>query len=183
MKLWDNIKTLSFEKNLKKLSAKSVNFHQKNWSEIRTIGLIFNADTEDVIEEINNFSRFLFNIEKEPSVIGYIDTFNQKLVPVSRTGFNYISNVDLTAKSLSESSDVIRFINKEFDLLIDLNILSKKNLILISKYSHALYKVGIETQKVHHLNFSIQMDDLTCNKANIQKIIETLKHYLPLLHT
>lgn len=183
MKLWDNIKTLSFEKNLKKHSAKSVKFHQKNWSDIRTIGILFNADNEDVIEEIKNFSKFLFSSDKEPSVIGYIDTFNQKLVPSSRTGFNFISNVDLTSKSLTESSDVIRFIKNEFDLLIDLNILSKKNLILISRYSHAFYKVGIETQKVHHLNFSIQMDDLTCNKANIQKIIETLKHYLPLLHT
>lgn len=149
-----------------------------NLDTARTIGIIFNAVSDDVFNNALDFANFLNRKNLNVSVITF---YNGKETPQSyllRKNVTLFNKKDINwyYKPLVPSVD--EFIEKEFDILIDLSMKEVFPLKWIATLSRAKFKVG-------NLSYHGTPNDLIINlKPNddIEYLISQITHYLQLIN-
>ena len=107
----------------------------------------------------------------------FVDT---KKVPdyyLLRKGFNFFSRGDLNFFFLPKNHTILDFIEKPFDMLIDLSIDGNFPLYYISSLSKAKFKIGKLFQNRNC--FDVMLD--TTKNNSVEYLIEHIKHYIPVL--
>lgn len=175
-KLIENIK-LWFGKNelknqLNQLSRKP-NF--KSFESSKNIGILFNANAQQDFDQLKSFALSLKREGKEFEILGYFPDkvtfdFNTPLKDL-----HVLNTLDLEWNFIPKHHFALNFINKPFDILIDLNFDKQFPLTYISHTSKANFKVGrfdIENQK--HLDFMLE----TPENGNLESFLKQLEKYL-----
>jgi hypothetical protein len=130
-----------------------------NISEIRSVGIIFDATDPGEFEKIKNYANKLKQAGKRVHGIGFYDAM---LIPAdlswSKTDFDLFHRKELQGLSTPSSPYIKTFITEIRDLLIDVNLKNKFPLRYIAAMSYAKCKVGIdlpENAAVHDMLISI----------------------------
>ena len=146
-----------------------------NLTEASTIGILFLMESEEDYDYINSLVLQLNTKGKAVSIIAYLP---MKQIPnyyLAKLKMDILTSKDLNLLGICKKPFVESFIQKDFDLLIDLSAGDILPLNYISGYSHANFKTGCFTQKmVEVFDFMIKNTD----GMESREFAETMVSYL-----
>ena len=159
MKFIDKIKPkighFVLNRTLKKIiRIKEVN----NFDSAKTLGIVFNATQQNSYECIKNFISFLSEYELQVLALGFV---NDNKIPdnyLYYKGFTFFSKKNLNWHFKPNDKDVDKFIDKQFDILIDFSLENYYPVQYIVGLSKAKFKVGRLSEKNNYYDLMIDIE-------------------------
>lgn len=128
-----------------------------NLETAQSIGIVFDASSENSYNRVSGFVRHLQTFHKTIKAIGYVNYKDLPHYVMQRITYDFITTKDLSFNLKPNNAFVKDFINQEFDLLIDFNIDKNPTLIYITALSKAKFKIGAYDELMsEYLDFMIQ---------------------------
>lgn len=149
-----------------------------NLADAGTIGIVFHQPDNESFRAIQEFLKKLAAEGKQIAALGYI---KGKSVPdfyLLRKGFNFFCDSDLNWFQKPEPGFVGDFINREFDILINLSIDYPFPVEYIYSLSKAKCKVGIYANGTSHSDLVIDVKD----NHDVDYLIAQVDHYLRIIN-
>jgi hypothetical protein len=171
----ENIGTYMLDQRLKdfKRERQACSLHNA-----KEVGIVFSIQNESDFDQIKTFLHDLAEKKINILVMAYV---HEKRVPdkyLFWKGINILSKNDLNWMSIPTSNQAVEFMNKPFDILIDLNTHPVFPISYLVQLSQARFKVGpvLPSLPIHDFMIEIKNND-------IQYFIEQLHIYLEMIHT
>jgi len=152
----------------------------KEFNDIKTIGVLFDASDEEKYKRAAHLIRHFSGLNKKVNAIGVISTKEEPHYLDTTLSYNYIKAKDINWFYLPKSIFVDDFIKYEFDLLIDLNFDKISSLRFITKSSMSHCKVGLN-QGDDDLIYDFMLEGIP--PSDINMFLKQLLHYLELIKT
>ncbi|HNY02800.1 MAG TPA: hypothetical protein PKG48_09450 [Bacteroidales bacterium] len=151
-----------------------------NLDDARRIGILYTLDDMPDYERVSEFVSRLQNDHKEVKALGFVKNRNllQRFLP--KLSFDFFSKRDLTWFYKPIHSQVKDFIEKEFDLLIDLSMQDTFPLKYISGLSRALCRVG-KFSEDNTQYYDLMID--TKPSMTQEEYMKQVQHYLTVIKT
>ena len=159
----------------KNRTARKVKYSSFNL--VRSIGILWDASNPDEFSSLAEFHQKMHDGNIEVSILGY---FPGKKLPDKYTAIRYLTCIkknELNFFFQPVSSEAKTFLNKYFDILIDINFNKLFPLQYISSLSNAGFKVGLFNSDAMNTPFDLLMEiGLPVDIDNyLAQIIEYLK--------
>ena len=150
-----------------------------NFSEIKTVGVIFDASNAEDFELIKRYVVYMREHQKKVKVLGY---FSSKKIPsltYSKLEYDFFSTKETNWYGKPTTHVIDNFIEEEYDLLIDLNIHDHYTLKYIASLSKAKFKVGkyTEANKLIY-DMMIEVDET----KNLKYFLRQVDTYLAMIN-
>jgi Family of unknown function (DUF6913) len=175
IKTRESLGGISIRKGLKKISR---NRKVHNFKSARTIAVLFDANDKTGFEEIKLFDKFLKELNIQADFLGYslLDELPSDMI--LRDRFKLISPKNLDFFQRPKSEEMKAFIQKEYDILIDLAIKRYFVIDYLSSLSVAHFKVGPfrEDKNEYDLMIHIEQD------PSAGYFIEQIKNYVSIIN-
>ena len=150
-------------------SRKSVNL-----GEAKEIGILFDATDTDQKQIVENFTKQLKEQNKKTVLLGFYN-FPK---PAINFSFDYFNRKNLNWHLEPIGHIVDNFIQRKFDILINLSVKEIVPLEYIAALSQAKFRVGpYEKDKTYCYDLMID----TQGRNDLNYLIEQVKHYLHLI--
>ncbi|MCK5846850.1 MAG: hypothetical protein KAG84_05390 [Bacteroidales bacterium] len=180
MEIIEKIKSILRKRKSKRIlgNGKRV-LHLKELKDVKSVGIVFDASTEDLYRRAAHLVRHFASMHKEVRSIAVTNT--EVLPPyVDNTlSFNYILKKEINWIGVPKNKYVDIFIHKDFDLLINLDFSGNKSLVYIVNASIASLKMGINNDDSEiELDFmfeGIKDNDLGVFLKEMLKYLEMIK--------
>ncbi len=160
------------KKKLRQLSRekKLVNLHQAT-----SIGILYNVTSQTTFQVVKNLVKELTTRQRQVMAVGFV---NRKSIPnyciAANSGYHF-NLKDLNWYGAPNNDYVNEFINKEFDILIDLSLDDMFVFKYISGLSKSKFNVGRHNESyLNCFDLMIKMD----KSATLEAFIEQVIHYL-----
>jgi hypothetical protein len=129
-----------------------------NINEAKTIGIIYNATNSVSFEIIRDFTRILMQKKIEVSVLGYVDS--KKLIDhyLYRKGFDFFTKNNLNCYNRPKSDTVDDFMNKPYDILINLSLEEYYPIQYVLALSPSTFKVGKYFEEPNYMDLMIDIE-------------------------
>lgn len=151
-----------------------------NLGEAKKIGILYTLDDVPDYERVSDFVTRLQGDHKEVKALGFVKNKNlvQRFLP--KLSYDFFSRRDLTWFYKPIHNQVRDFIEKEFDLLIDLSIGDNFPLTYISGLSNALLKVGcFSSENICYYDLMIDPKPTMSSDEYLGQI----QHYLTIINS
>lgn len=145
----------------------------------KQIGIVYHYNSHQQDEEVRSFARFLKEERITVETLCYISSKEHMDKVKSELNYNYFYKKELNWLQLPQKKDCLRFISKEFDILIDLSTKTHLPIKYITSLSKAHFKVG-ESSAYKNEQCDLTID--ISNNKNQTFLIEQIKHYLSLIN-
>ena len=162
----------------KKLQSLKRQRESHNFETAKTAGILFTPTDQVSFEQIKQFLSYLSTYKLQIYVLGYIDS---KTIPESFLfwkGINLFSRKELGWSLIPKSPVVTDFIDKPFDLLLDLSMTDFFPVEYISRLSKSKFKIGRFT--TDHESFDLMFELNDTNK--LDAYLDHIKYYLNLIN-
>lgn len=151
-----------------------------NLKNARSIGIVWDASRPDEFRILSQFHQKMQERNIEVKIIGW---YPEKILPDKLTAIRYLSVIkreNLNFVYVPISQEANEFMNRKFDIVIDLNFENIFPLAYISSLSVAGLKVGIfeENNKVHQCDMMLQMSKKTDKGEYLAQVV----HYLEMVN-
>ncbi len=149
-----------------------------NIKDAKSIGILYNATSEEQIQAIQPFVSYLFDLKKDVKALGYVDSKELSYCHVPKLQYDFFYKKDLNWYYKPQNYIIDNFIKKEHDILINLCDSSVIPIKYLVASSIAHFKIGVyeENYEIYDLMISLKDD------ASIQKLIHEIKHYINLIN-
>lgn len=168
MNIMGNLKLKVGEYVLKK-HTKHVNrkIRSCNLKEAKKIGVLFNATNLVSFEIVKDFIKQLSTPANEILVLGFVDS--KQLIDhyLYRKGFEFFTKAHLNWYNKPQNEAVKDFLNKDFDLLIDLSLEENYPIKYLATSAKSLFKAGRYDKEHFYLDFMI---DINSEIASIKEL-------------
>jgi len=149
-----------------------------NLETANSVGILYDATSEQQIETIQPFVSYFFELKKDVKALGYVNSNQLSNYHIPKLQYDFFSKKDLNWYYKPQNYIIDNFIKKDYDILINLcdsNIIPIKYLVA-SSIAH--FKIGI-----HEDNYEIYdlMISLTKDKS-LPKLMHEIKHYINLIN-
>lgn len=149
-----------------------------NLDDAKSIGVLYDATTEEKIKMIQPFVSYFFDLKKDVKALGYVNANELSYCHVPKLQYDFFYKKDLNWYYKPQNYIIDNFIRKEYDILINLcdsNIIPIKYLVA-SSIAH--FKIGIyqENYEIYDLMISLKDD------KSIEKLMDEIKHYINLIN-
>ena len=151
-----------------------------NLQDAKRIGILYTLDEVPDYDRISEFVSKLQGNHKEVKALGFVNNKNliQRFLP--KISYDFFSNRDLTWFYKPIHTQVRDFIEKEFDLLIDLSQNDSFPLKYISGLSRALLRVGkFSEENTAYYDLMIDMKPTMTSEDYLGQI----QHYLTIINS
>ena len=149
-----------------------------NLNEARSIGIVYNVNSQTIFNKVKKLTKELTTRQRQVMPIGFV---NRRSIPnycIAPNSGYYFNQRDLNWYGGPRNDYVKEFINKEFDILIDLNMENEYILRYISGLSKSKLKVGSYSKiNENYFDFMIKTD----KSLSIDIFMEHALHYLLIL--
>jgi hypothetical protein len=151
-----------------------------NLQEAQRIGILYTLNEMPDYERVSDFVAKLQIDHKEVEALGFVKNKNlvQRFLP--KLSFGFFSKRDLTWFYKPIHTQVRYFIEKEFDLLIDLSLQDSFPLKYISGLSNALLRVGKFSEE-NTAYYDLMID--TKSTMTSDEYLGQIQHYLTIINT
>ena len=152
-----------------------------NIDQVKNIGIVWDASKTEDFVFLSKFYLKMNENKTEVKVLGYFPGNN---LPNQYTAIRYLSvikNEELNIFYHPISTESNSFINKEFDVLIDLNFTKLLPLQYISSLSKAGLKVGIFEPEIKNSPYDLMMD--LKKPVNVEDYLNQVMHYLGMINS
>ncbi len=148
-------------------------------ADVKTVGVVFDASDEDKYKRSAHLIRHFASMRKEVKSIAITNAIEIPAFVDNTLSFNYIIKREVNWFNYPNNKHVSDFVNKEFDLLINLDFSGNESLNFIVNTSLAHLKVGLNNEnKNAELDFmleGIENDDLNIFLKEILRYLELIK--------
>jgi len=144
----------------------------------RTIGILFDATNSNCFEPVYKFYKELSNSHLKVSVLGY---YHGKIVPdnyLFKKDFLFLLRKDIRWPYKIRNEEVVKFLDKKFDIVIDLNLNNNFLFDQLVALSMARFKVGRFREKKNYFDLMINME----KEPTLEYFIQQIRHYLELIN-
>lgn len=181
LKLVDSFKSYLVKRKINQiLGAKKRVLRLMEFEKVRSVGVIYDASDEKKYKRAAHLIGYLKSQRKEVTAVGFVSL---KEVPhyVDITLSNhYLLNKDVSWYNFPKTSFTDEFLNKEFDLLIDLNFENIPALRILTNYSLAHCKIGLNQGDDSDI-FDFMLEGIS--RDDINMFLKELLKYLELIRT
>ena len=149
-----------------------------NLETAKTAGILFTPTDQLSFEQIKQFLTYLGNYKLQIYVLGYIDA---KTIPESFLfwkGINLFSRKELSWSMIPKTPVVTDFIDKPFDVLLDLSLDDFFPVEYIARLSKSKFKVGRFTEAHGSYDLMFELD----KENDLDAYLEYIKKYLNLIN-
>ena len=144
MELFRNSRLKIGNRILSKRAAKSRRkMLYSNFSSVKKIGIVWDASKKDDFPALARFHQKMQDKDVAVNILGY---YNYKELPDQYTAIHFLTcirNSDINIFHIPKTEEAESFIDKKFDVLIDMNSDNVFTLTYISTLSKASFKVGL----------------------------------------
>jgi len=151
-----------------------------NYIEAKDIGIIYDASSEENYLLIANLTRELQKDGKKVNTLGYIRQKKRPQYSFPRLILGFFSMQDFTWNYKSRSNFINEFLERNFDILLDLSPAD----IFFAKYiaglTKATYKAGIYDREYFHI-YDLLID--VNESCSLEERIEHSLHYLKTINS
>lgn len=149
-----------------------------NLMEAKTIGLVYKVTDEQLFNRVKKLIKELTNEKRQVMALGYVD---DQVIPdfcVAAYSGYYFNNKALNWYNAPKSDYILTFINKEYDILIDLSTSNDYVLKYILALSRARFKVGRQRRGFEkYFDLMLRMK----KKDTMTQFADQAIHYLTVL--
>lgn len=177
------VRNLKLNTGIRRLNKRLRNFtrirESHNLETAKTAGILFTPTDQASFEQIKQFLTYLGNFKLQIYVLGYIDA---KTIPESFLfwkGINLFSRKELGWSMIPSTPVVNDFIDKPFDVLLDLSLQDFFPVEYIARLSKSKFKVGRFTE--NHSAYDLMFELPEGN--NLDNYLEYIKKYVNLINT
>ena len=152
-----------------------------NICKAKTMGIIWDASNPDEFAVLSRFHQKMQDRNIDLRVIGF---YPGKELPDRITAIRYLTCLkqqDLNWFYRPVSPEAEKFINMQFNILIDLNFRNEFPLEYLSTLSNAGFKVGPFNNTYKHNPFDLMLEVNT--KTNLEDYLNQVIHYLEMINT
>lgn len=150
------------------------------FEKLATVGVVFDASDEKKYKRASHLIGYLKSQKKVVSAIGFVALKEMPHYADNTLSNNYLFKKDVSWFNFPNSSFTNEFLNKEFDLLIDLNFDNIPSLRILTKYSLAHCKVGLNQGGDEEI-FDFMLEGISKDDSNL--FLKELIKYLELIRT
>jgi hypothetical protein len=139
------------------------------------IGILYDATTDSDYELIKNYVRDLRAMTKDVVSLGYYDRKELPNTRFMKLGLDLFTKKALSWKMKPADPLVTNFVNRNFDILICLNLTGSIPLRYVSSMTKAKFKIGkYDPSSVNIYDLMIMVE----NNTSLKQMIEQTGHYL-----
>ena len=162
-------------KSLKSVSRRKEVF---NFSTAKHVGIAIDATNPDNLSYVREFRNYLSDLKIDTFIIGYVngDEIHSNLRMWENCLF--ICNRDLNLFFKPKIEKTKEFLEKKFDILIDLTLKEGFPLKYLVSLSDSTFKVGRYFEKDNDIDFMIDIS----KQPSIEYLIEQIKIYVSLIN-
>jgi hypothetical protein len=162
------------------LIKKQRSVKQCGFESAKSIGIIYNVSDDKSYKLIASFSKNLRERGiKDIYALGYIITKNRPAFIAAERGFDYFSPKDLNWFYIPQSKNISDFIEKKFDILLDLSTKKYFPVEYIISLSQAGFIAGADSSENNLYDITISTE----NKNDTDFIIKNITHYIQLINS
>lgn len=162
----------------RKLRHHSRNKKVYNLNTARTVGILFDATNPNCFESVYKFYKDLSSGHLSVTVLGYL---HGKTIPdkyLFKKDFYFFYKQEVTFLYKFKNPEVKKFLNRKFDILIDLNLDKSFLFDTLTALSLARFKVGRFQAEKNYFDFMINMEE----EPTLEYFMQQVKHYLELIN-
>tara|TARA_B100000945_G_C20365392_1_gene589309 strand:- start:706 stop:1248 length:543 start_codon:yes stop_codon:yes gene_type:complete len=143
-----------------------------------SIGILYDATSEEKINEIQPFVSYFFNLKKDVKALGYVNSKKLSYCHTPKLQYDFFYQKDLNWYYKPQNYIIDNFISKEYDILINLCDSSVIPVKYLVASSIARFKIGVyeEDYEIYDLMISLKKD------KSIIKLMHEIKHYINLIN-
>jgi len=160
------------------LKSRKRNKKVYNLSTARTIGLIFDGTNPKNFDGVYDFYKSLKERNINISILGYVQP---KKIPdnfLIKKNIQFFTTKEVNWYFKPINTDALKFADKKFDILINLDLNREKVINYIVSISLARFKVGRFMQGDNYNDLSIRLD----KEPTLEYFIQQVWHYLELIN-
>ena len=162
----------------RKLKSRKRNKKVYNLRTARTIGILFDATNSKCFEPVQSFYKELSGGHLKISVMGY---FHGKTIPdkyLFKKDFTFFFKTEVRWPTIIKNEDTLRFLDKPFDILIDLNLNRDFLFDQMVALSKARFKVGRFREEKNYYDLMINME----KEPTLEYFIQQVNYYLEMIN-
>ncbi len=178
MGVMDNIKRKLSDFSFQRKGSPNREVEAINIKHAQTVGIVYRADDDETKELVERYVKFLKEYKIRCKTLGYYDRDELPRYVTPKLEFDYFLKKDLNWKLETQVSEVLNFVQKEFDILIDTTIKEDDVIRFIVKQSIARFKVGGAKKDVDDLDFTINLQP----EEGVRQLMKGLDNYLHLIN-
>jgi len=149
-----------------------------NLDDAKSVGILYDATTQERVEAVKPFVSYFFDLKKDVKALGYVNSNQLSFCHTPRLQYDFFYQKDLNWYYKPQNYIIDNFVQKEYDILINLcdsSIIPIKYLVASSM---AHFKIGIyeEEYEIYDLMISLKED------KSIDKLMVEIKRYLKLIN-
>jgi hypothetical protein len=146
---------------------------------VKNIGIVWDASSTEEFTSLSKFHQRMAETKAEVNILGY---YSGSSLPNQYTAIRYLSIIKKDELSFFYhplSAETNTFVNKNFDVLIDLNFKKILPLQYISSLSNARLKIGLFDSTNGNTAFDLMMD--IKKPVNVDDYLNQVIHYLEMI--
>lgn len=164
----------------KKLAGIKRNKSFTNFKSVKEIGVVWDASFTEDFGKLSDFVRIMQSRNIHVEILGY---FPGKELPDNYTAIRYLKcfkRHDINVFFTPVSDEVMEFISKPYDILIDINFRKRFPLSYVSSLSMAKFKIGLLDTKGNKSPFDLMME--INNNTDLDNYISQVVYYLEMIN-
>ena len=171
MSIFSKIRSYFFEAHLnQKLSQIKINRTSVEFDMAETIGILFDATEASNRIKVEAYAQKMIKNGKKVSLLGFVKNKQKDL----SFPFKYFTLNEVNWKMIPESSEINQYMNKRFDILINLYLGSNIQIEYISALSKANLRVGPFSENPNSFDLMIDIP----NNKGIDHLIKQIDFFL-----
>ena len=149
-----------------------------NLDDAKSIGILYNATSEQQIKIIKPFVSYFFDLKKDVKALGYVNAKILSYCHIPKLQYDFFYQKDLNWYYKPQNYIIDNFITKEYDILINLCDSSAIPIKYLVASSIAHFKIGIyeEDYEIYDLMISLKED------KSMEKLMNEIKYYINLIN-
>ena len=165
----------------KKIARTKRKVFYSNFSQVKTIGLVWDASKPEDFPGLSKFYRKMHERNIEVKILGY---YPENELPDQYTAIRYLSCIrknEINVFYHPFSYETNTFISNRFDILIDINFKKLLPLQYITSLSNAGFKVGLLDSETYKTPFDLMMEIKT--PVDIENYLNQVVLYLEMMNS
>ena len=178
MGVMDNIKRKLSDFSFQRKGSPNREVKAINIKRAQTVGIVYRADNDETKELVERYVKFLREYKIRCKALGYYNRDDLPRYVTPKLEFDYFLKKDLNWKLETQASEVLNFVQSDFDILIDTTVEEDDVIRFVVKQSIASFKVGGKKQGVDDLDFTINLQP----EEGIRQLMKGIDNYLHLIN-
>ena len=146
-------------------------------SEAKKIGILFDANGDDSINEIKHLLKYFLDRKIDVHILGFINNRKKDIPYISTIHLNYFNLNDVSMLDIPNSHKTNSFLERKYDILINLSLVNSFQTKCLSLLSFAKYKIGIYDDDAlcpYDLMFKLKLNSLNYFTKYLKEYLELI---------